>query len=250
MARGVIVYRGPSLIDGGPVVALASWRSDNSKTGDCPQVWILREDLPPLDATRTGADRSICGGCPLRGEITSGRNVGRSCYVVVAHGPTAVWAAYRRGAYRAVGRARLRRLFAGAFVRIGAYGDPAAVPSRVWRSMVAEARGWTAYTHHWRDGADLQDLAMASCETDADAREAIALGYRVFRVVAPGSRRLPGHAGCPASTEQGRRLTCIECGACNGGEPGTRPHVQIEVHGQRYRRALPLLRASEGEARP
>lgn len=241
MARGIVLYRGPSLIDGGPIVALASWRSGNSKTGDCPQVWILREDVSPLDATRTGADRAICGGCPLRGEITDGRNVGRACYVIVAHAPTSVWMAYRRGAYREVGRGQLRRLFTGAFVRIGAYGDPAAVPSAVWRSMLADARGWTAYTHRWRDGADLQDLAMASCETDADAREAMALGYRVFRVVAPGSPRLAGHAGCPASAEQGRRLTCLECGACNGGEPGTRPHVQIEIHGQRFRRALPLL---------
>ena len=243
MARGIVVYRGPSLIDGGPIVALASWRSTNSKTGDCPQIWILREDVSPLDATRTGADRAICGDCPLRGTIDGGRNVGRACYVVVAHAPTSVWLAHRRGAYRRVGRARLRRLFAGAFVRIGAYGDPAAVPARVWRTMLADARGWTAYTHHWR-AADLQDLAMASVETDADAREAIARGYRVFRIVAPGSARLPGHAGCPASAEQGRRLTCLECGACNGGDPSTGAHVQIEVHGQRFRRALPLLRAS------
>lgn len=241
MSRGVLVYRGPSLIDGRPIVAIASWRSSNKKTGDIPQVWILREDVAPLDAARTGVDRSICGDCPLRGRVVGGRNVGRSCYVVLHHAPTSVWLAYRRGAYRPVGRARLARLFAGAFVRIGAYGDPAAVPLAVWRSMLARARGWTAYTHQWREGFALQGFAMASCETDADAREAAAMGYRVFRVTPRGSARLAGYASCPASAEQGRRLTCLECGSCNGGDPTVGPHVQIQIHGQRARHALPLL---------
>lgn len=241
MSRGVVLYEGPSLIDGGPIVALASWRSTNRKTGDVPQVWILRQDVPPLDATRDGSDRSICGDCPLRGRVIGGRNVGRACYVVVGHAPTSVWLAYRRGAYRRVGRAQLGRLFAGAFVRLGAYGDPAAVPIAVWRAMLRHARGWTAYTHQWREGARLQALAMASCETERDARDARALGYRVFRVTPPGASSLPGHASCPASAEQGQRLTCLECGSCNGGDPAARPHVQIRVHGQRARHALPLL---------
>ena len=248
MSRGVVVYRGPSLIDGGPIVAIVSLRSVNVKTGDVPQAWILREDSSPVDAARLGADRSICGECPLRGRVVDGRNVGRSCYVTLHRAPTAVWLGYRRGIYRQVSRARLSRLFAGAFVRIGAYGDPAAVPVGVWETMVSHARGWTAYTHQWREGFALQAIAMASCETAADARDAAAMGYRVFRVTPHGAPRLPGHAPCPASAEQGRRLTCLECGACNGGSHGHgRPHVQIEVHGQRRRHALPILAS---EARP
>ena len=157
-----------------------------------------------------------------------------------------MWLGYRRGIYRDAGAAQLRRLFAGAFVRLGAYGDPAAVPVRVWQAVLAEARGWTAYTHQWRT-ANLQGFAMASCETDAEAREAEARGYRVFRLVAPGTERLPGHTGCPASAEQGRRLTCMECRACNGSALGrSSAHVQIEIHGQRRRYALPLLRGTEG----
>jgi hypothetical protein len=246
MTRGIVLYRGPSLIDGGPIVAIATFRSDNQKTGDVPQVWILREDSNPVAATRTGADRSICGDCPLRGAVLDGRNVGRSCYVVIHQAPTSIWLAYRRGIYREVSRARLARIFRGAFLRIGAYGDPAAVPSKVWRAVLADARGWTAYTHQWR-AADVQWLAMASCETDADAHAATARGYRVFRIVAPGSPRLPGHALCPASDEQGRRMTCMECRACNGAAAGgSAPNVQIQIHGQRRRNALPLLASTEG----
>ena len=247
MARGVVLYRGPSLIDGGPIVAIATWRSQNSKTGDCPQVWILREDTSPVQAVKSGADRSICGDCPLRGQVVDGRNVGRACYVVLHQAPAAVWLSYRRGIYREAGLAQITRLFAGTFVRLGAYGDPAAVPSDVWRAVLADARGWTAYTHQWNAGAELQAIAMASCETDADARAAIARGYRVFRIVAPDSPRLPGHAPCPASDEQGRRLTCVECRACNGTTGGAAaPHVQIQIHGQRRRHALPILAHAEG----
>jgi hypothetical protein len=246
MARGIVLYRGPSLIDGGPIVAIASWRSTNSKTGDCPQVWILREDTPPVRAARSGADRSVCGDCPLRGTIVDGRNVGRACYVVLHQAPSSVWLACRRGAYREAGLAQVSRMFAGAFVRLGAYGDPAAVPLKVWRAVLADARGWTAYTHQWRT-AELQAIAMASVETDADARAAMARGYRVFRIVAPGSPRLPGHAACPASDEQGRRLTCMECRACNGTAGGAAaPNVQIAIHGQGRRYALPLLTSAEG----
>lgn len=245
MMRGFVLYRGPSLLDGGPIVTIASLRSANEKTGDVPQVWILREDFSPLGAIRSGADRSICGACPLRGGTFDGRALGRSCYVVVHHAPTAVWMGYRRGIYRDIGPAASGRMFEGAFVRVGAYGDPAAVPARVWRSLLKRARGWTAYTHHWKRAA-LQWLAMASCETDADAREAAGLGYRVFRVTAPGASRLPGHVPCPASAEQGRRLTCQECGTCNGGPRNAGPDVQIEIHGQRRNHALPLLAGREG----
>ena len=83
MVRGVVRYRGPSLIDGGPIVAIATFGSSNQKTGDVPQVWILREDEPPVRAAKTGADHSVCGDCPLRGRIVDGRNVERGCYVVL-----------------------------------------------------------------------------------------------------------------------------------------------------------------------
>nr|MCH9682853.1 hypothetical protein [Deltaproteobacteria bacterium] len=83
--------------------------------------------------------------------------------------------------------------------------------------------------------------AMASCETDDDARDAKALGYRVFRVTSPDHPAPRGYASCPGSAEQGRRLTCLECGACSGGGPSEGPDIQTMVHGTRARHALPLL---------
>ena len=65
----IVAWRGPSAIDGTPVMlVLTGLRrpSTNSKTGPMVQSWILREDMHPLEAVKTGADSSICGSCPLR----------------------------------------------------------------------------------------------------------------------------------------------------------------------------------------
>ena len=64
---GFVFYRGKSPIDGAPIVAIATLESKNGKTGDMVQTWILREDISPLMAIKTGADRSICGNCVHRG---------------------------------------------------------------------------------------------------------------------------------------------------------------------------------------
>jgi hypothetical protein len=52
---GFVVYRGPSQIDGQPIVAVAIMSSNNDKTDDMPQVFIIRADIPPLVALKTGA---------------------------------------------------------------------------------------------------------------------------------------------------------------------------------------------------
>lgn len=228
-ARGIVVYQGPSLLNGDPIVAIVTLRSANAKTGDMAQLWILRADRSPTDAVNDGSDAAICGSCPLRGTVTDGRNRDRGCYVTIHHGPTSVWRAWRRGSYPAVSRRAAARVLRGRMIRLGAYGDPAAVPRAVLLSLTSRAAGWTGYTHAWREGFALADLVMASVESDRDAVDAAALGFRAFRVTA-GTERLPGHMVCPASTERGNRLQCWECGACSGAD-GRRGSVQIAAHG-------------------
>ncbi len=66
---GVILYIGPSMLDGSPIVAIANRivaKSSNEKTGALVQTFIIRADLSPLDALATGADASICGDCKHR----------------------------------------------------------------------------------------------------------------------------------------------------------------------------------------
>jgi hypothetical protein len=117
-------------------------------------------------------------------------------------------------------------------VRLGAYGDPAAVPSRVWDKILSVAGGWTGYTHQWR-GCDprLMRYVMASCETAEDVATARRAGYRTFRVLLPGEPLLHGEFACPASAEAGKRRTCETCGACDGAKQGSNASPAIIVHG-------------------
>jgi hypothetical protein len=238
--RGLVVYDGPSLLNGDRIVAILTTHTNNRKIGDCPQLWVLHAERSPVDAARVGADAAVCGDCPLRGD---GRH--RGCYVDLLRGPRSVWDAWRRGRYRDAWSAMpsptstdvtpslvLRRAVAGRVVRLGAYGDPAAVPRAVLAAVVANARGHVGYTHQWRHGFAIADLCMASAETPRDVADASALGFRSFVMTHDTEPRRPGHMICPASPEGGHRLTCDRCGACSGTGAGRATmHVQIATHG-------------------
>src|SRR5512147_1418289 len=84
-----------SALTGRACVALASKRSENRKTGDMVQVSFLVDGEEPHCATRSGADRSVCGNCPQRPAN------GGACYVVTCKGPLSAYRAWRRGRYSA-----------------------------------------------------------------------------------------------------------------------------------------------------
>jgi len=225
---GYVIWEGPSKFDGAPCVAIAIVHSKNSKTGDMVQTFILRADQSPLDALASGADRSICGDCVRRPGPR-----GRTCYVNVGQSVMAVWNAYRRGRYPA-DPAAAARACAGRMVRLGAYGDPAAVPVRVWHALLKRASGHTGYTHAWhvRAGRALKSLAMASADSAAELERARALGWRTFRVRAANEPLQARELVCPASAENDTGRTCSSCGACNGAARGpAQASVAIVVHG-------------------
>lgn len=227
---GVILWRGPSLIDGAPIVLIASGLakgSRNAKTGAMVQTYVLREDLSPVEAIRSGADASICGDCPHRGATANGK--GRTCYVNVAQGPLVTWKTFKRGRYPAA--ADVAAIGAGRIVRLGTYGDPAAVPAEVWRALTSQCVAHTGYTHQWRRAPALRGLCMASADSAEDAREAQAAGWRTFRVALPcDAPKLERESVCPASAEAGRKLTCATCQACSGAN-GRRGSIVIQAHG-------------------
>jgi hypothetical protein len=215
--QSAIIYKGPSLLDGRPIVVIATYSNRNTKTGRVLQTYILcDDDLDPLEASKTGADYSICGDCTMRGTPTDDparkQAVGRRCYVNLGQGVLIVWRAYKRGVYqegdaRAMGRGR--------FVRVGTYGDPAAAPQAVWDALLSEASTWTAYSHQsgWRP-----DIAMQSADSHTQAVAHWQAGRRTFRVIADlGELDTANEALCPASKEAGRRVQCTACKLCKGG---------------------------------
>lgn len=223
-----ILWQGPSQIDGAPIMLVATDNSKNSKTGaGLIQTWILRTDVAPLTAIHTGQDESICGDCPLRGTIENGRNVHRACYVLVHNAPRSIYAAYTRGRYATLTRADARQVLAGRLVRLGAYGDPAAVPVAVWDSILRDVAGHTGYTHQWQRFSAIRRYAMASVETIEQREHAHRRGFRTFRV---GFGRDRNEARCPASHEAGRKLTCDQCLACDGAS-NRRGSIVIQPHG-------------------
>jgi hypothetical protein len=232
---GACIYRGPSMLDGSPIIVIATGLgkgSRNTKTGALIQTWIIREDVNPVAAIHSGEDASICGACPHRGTIVDGRNTGRSCYVTVPQAPLNVWKSYHRGIYPMLSKDEARATMAGLRVRLGAYGDPAAVPFHVWANLLAEADAFTGYTHQWRNiPAEFSRFVMASCDSLDDYRAAKALGYRTFRVRAANDATEARELTCPASKEAGMKTTCAACIACGGTSAKAKVDITIIAHG-------------------
>jgi len=231
---GVILYRGPSLLDGAPIVVIANRITDastNSKTGAMVQTFIIREDVDPMAALRAGLDSSVCGACMHR-PANNG-----TCYVNVGRSVSSVYGAFTRGRYAEPGvdydRAILPELFAGLAFRMGTYGDPTAAPFQIWRACTLNAAAINGYSHQWRDKrfAAFKLLCMASADSPADHDEAHAAGWRTFRVKAIGAPSLQGEVTCPASKEAGQKTVCADCRACGGQSAKARASIVIEAHG-------------------
>lgn len=231
--NGVILYEGPSKLDGEPIVVIAvglKTKSSNAKTGAMVQTYIIRSDQSPIAAVKSGADVSICGQCPHRGDGTGKE---RSCYVTLIHGPARVYDGYLRGIYPKVSAFEARELFADKMIRLGTYGDPVAAPLAMWSVATKKAAGWTGYTHQWRDiDPAWSKLVMASADSVEDMTAAHALGYRTFRVTPDANENIKGlEVICPASEEAGKKTECFECKACMGTAAKAKVSIQIAAHG-------------------
>ena len=235
---GYILYEGPSVLTGEPIVAILTGLvrpSRNRKTGSMAQTWILRQDRPPLEAIRDGSDAAICGDCPLRATV-AGTAQGRRCYVNVGQAPSIVWKAYKAGSYTAVRHVPSSELGRRA-ARLGAYGDPAAVPVSVWARVTECAQSHTGYTHQWAHpnfDPRILDLCMASVDSETDVHALLCRfpEARYFRVRERGQAIGLREAQCPAAAEyQGTRRTCAECGLCSGGARPEARSISIERHG-------------------
>lgn len=232
--RNFILYAGPSEIDGGPIVAIVTGltrKSRNGKVGGGAQVWIIRSDMHPTDAIKRGADVSICGYCIHRGSAGNGED--RSCYVDVPKAVASIYRAFLKGRYPVLSPADARAMLAGCFVRLGAYGDPAAIPYRVWAEVLADVVEGAGYTHQWARFPEMAQWCVASCDSLADYAAAKILGFRTFRLVHGDSRaqRQRREFVCPASTEPGHKTQCVDCKACFGISAKAKADIVIAVHG-------------------
>jgi hypothetical protein len=198
--------------------------SDNRKTGDMIQVWILVKSVSPTEAIKSGLDRLICGSCVHRGHEENGRfGVDRSCYVNPGQAPQGIWKAWKAGRYSPL---RSLECFVGRKVRFGAYGDPTHIPLSLALAIAGVASGHTGYTHQWRKPSlqPWRSLLMASVDSVAELVIARSMGWSTFRV---GSEASVGESLC-ASERVG--TPCMDCLLCAGARNGLES-VHIPPHG-------------------
>lgn len=222
------------MLDGRPIRAVLTTHSGNRKTGDMAQLWILVDAEAPHLAQKSGADASVCGDCPFR-PLNGG-----GCYVVTFQGPLSVWRSTNGRAVNAWGalrflQTRIRANGERATLRLGAYGDPAALPTRLIARLSRAVDGrTTGYSHQWRQphASGLKPYVMASVESTRDALIAHSQGWRTFRVTPNDATLLPAEIVCLAESK-GR--SCRECGLCDGDGPAK--SVAVPAHGFAVRKA-------------
>lgn len=224
--NGYIIWEGFSPLDGAPIALIATGfdsSSANAKTGAMIQTWIIRTDIEPHTAYKSGEGSSVCGNCP--------HFLNKTCYVSWHQAPLSVYRAYKRGRYAHLPS---YELFAGLAVRFGSAGDPVCIPEHVWRSILAVCSTHTGYTHQWRtEGAEAyRDFLQASCDGFADYLEATAHGWHTFLVTPAGTPDPAGTVHCAASTERGSKTNCATCHLCDGASA----NVVIHAHGSRSSR--------------
>jgi hypothetical protein len=196
--------------------------SENPKTGDMLQAWILNADVDPVTAVKTGANEKVCGNCPLKG---------LPCYVSKFQAPLSVYKKFKAGGYPEIDWSQVN----GRKVRLGAYGDPAYVDVGICHELTSRSSGWTGYTHQWQWAVQLKPYVMASVESVADQCEAVAAGWRSFRIRKPGQPKLVDEVVCPASDEAGNKTTCERCPFCCGrSNRGKSVVIYAHDHGAKY----------------
>jgi hypothetical protein len=223
---GIILYKGASALDQSrEIVVIATLSSKNRKTANMVQVWILSADTHPVRLSADKLDDLICGNCHHR------QSLGGACYVNIGQAPAAVFKAYQRGLYPVYDASKHDALFKGRKIRLGAYGDPAAMPFEIAQHFVSLADGHTGYTHQQHHaGFDKRflSLCMVSADTPKQAAAAHAIGAKTFRIAVDITEKFDNEMQCLSDSDG---TSCDDCGICKGSSAPV--NIVIAVHGSR-----------------
>lgn len=113
-------------------------------------------------------------------------------------------------------------------VRFGTYGEPTTLPVSIIRILATLGEKTTGYTHQWRTAnPEYSNYFMSSTHSIEETEQAQAAGYRSFILIKTKTSKA---TVCPASKEASRRLTCSECGLCNGNSSSFKKDIYINKH--------------------
>ena len=255
--NGYVIWEGKSTFTSDPIAVIAtcfSNKSQNRKTGDMIQVYIIKQNQLPTEALKSADDGAICGDCKYN------RSVGKGgCYVNVGQSVNGIYRAYMNGSYEKLPE-DYEYLFEGRLVRFGAYGDPAAVPYEVWEPIVnilktRKGRSYTGYTHAWKYcDPRYRNICMASVDSEEELLKAKEMGWSTFRVKYDTDLDRKDETHCPASEEKQielarrfiaagkpletiKHIKCEDCCLCDGlGRKSKQNHIVINVHGAAWKK--------------
>ena len=224
--NGLVLFQTPDVV----VIATGfASGSANSKPAAMIQIWLLNRHMNPVAARKVGADDTVCFDCPHRNG---------TCYVNLGQAPLAIWKCWDRGGYKHWDGDT--SIFEGRKVRFGAYGDPVILSTDMIEEIANASSGWTGYTHQWRKHTAYKQWLMASVDSEAEAREAQADGWRTFRITPTPiwsrstsklAQKFKDEIVCPSSEEAGRKTTCDQCLLCNGSASKSTRNITIAAHG-------------------
>lgn len=220
----VVIYKGISLLDNETpiMVVMNGYNKDsqNTKTGPLVQIYILPIDILPKDAYFEGSP-SVCGDCKYNGN--------NGCYVNWAN-IRPIWNSAR--SQNPVSREITKEITRGLRIRVGAAGDPAAVPSSFWEDILSTCDTFTGYTHQWHNPefASLSRLFVASTDSNEETKQANEKGFSCFEVFdnePPSDKSILCLATDETKTKDGLPFSCSTCMLCNGKGKGKNIHVQL-----------------------
>jgi len=203
-------------------VVVVRTESDNTKTGNVPQVYILSRAF--LSEPSTDTYWQACpNSCPHKRH---------DCYVRAQ----SIYA-LRKGYCAAKERGEVLPLSRYCdpvvdVVRLGAFGEPGFLSSKFFRLLRRAFPNATilGYSHAWdsKHYRTLRQYCMASCETEEEVKRAIKKGYRVFYCGETRPNIAP-FVLCPNTKQkqEGKKhpIQCAQCRLCCGRQKRNTVHI-------------------------
>ena len=197
--------------------------SNNAKTGDMVQTYLLDHETLTSEPDAFGAK---CSACPMVSK----------CYV--SRDKLSVRSALKRllgeerTSYAHATLDQVLPLLSGRKVRLGTYGDPSALPLEDLKAIVSACAGHTGYSHFWREiDTEYSAYLMASVEDASAELLAQGLGYRTFRVITKEDTERSVSSVAVECLNASSGLTCAECLLCSGTKgKGRRVSIWIDEH--------------------
>jgi len=226
--------------NGDQIHVLQTKPSANSKLGHGYITTTYHFSVDQVQSNNFKDDAKTCFSCPYSFNQNGGKS--GNCYThrgIQNFGLIAMLKRlnrlYNEGKIKEYNKQSFNRFIEGSaairpvLVRLASYGEPCTLSLNLMGKLVRLSDKHTGYSHMWQrpELAGYSKYLMASTHGYFESLVANSLGWRAFESSSKADVKTPV---CPASKELGKKLTCIECGACGGVKKGQTNNIFIKTH--------------------